>query len=239
MENIFYSVVIPAYNEEHYLPDTLKHLKNAMGNLEKCGEIIVVDNNSIDRTSDIAESFGARVVFEPRNQISRARNSGASCSKGKFIIFLDADTYVSTALFEKSLKMLSIEGCCGGGVLLSTGSNNNRIAKTVFYLVNWVCKNLKIAPGCFIFCTREAFDAVGGFNERYYAAEEVWLSYALRIWGKKHGQNFRIIDDPKIISSIRKFETPLSAFLAFASLALLPFIAYFRSLCLYWYKRAR
>ena len=231
------SIVIPAYNEEHYLPDTLKKLKDAMNSEGEKGEIILVDNNSTDRTSEIAAKFGVKVVFEPCNQISRARNIGALCSKGKFIIFLDADTHVSATLLSMAIKMLRSEGFCGGGVLLSTGVNNNKIANFTYGLVNLVCYYLKIAPGCFIFCTREAFDAVGGFNERFYAAEEVWLSYALRKWGKNRGMKFQIIDRPKINSSPRKFENPNEAFLAFASLALLPFIAYFRTLCRHWYKR--
>ncbi|MGI9534130.1 MAG: glycosyltransferase family 2 protein [Thermodesulfobacteriota bacterium] len=239
MENILYSVVIPAYNEENYLPDTLKYLKDAMNKSGERGEIIVVDNNSTDRTSDVATSFGARVVFEPLNQISRARNSGASRSNGKFIIFLDADTHVSATLFKMALKMLRYEGCCGGGVLLSTGSDDNRIANCIFGLVNWVCNSLKIAPGCFIFCTRDAFDAVGGFNERFYAAEEVWFSNSVRIWGKNQGLNFQIINKPKINSSPRKLESPFRAFLALVSLTLLPFTAYFRTLCWYWYKRPK
>ncbi|MGI9535025.1 MAG: glycosyltransferase [Thermodesulfobacteriota bacterium] len=237
MDNILYSVVIPAYNEEKYLPDTLKYLKDVMGTIDGKGEIIVVDNNSTDRTNEVAAKFGARVVFEPHNQISKARNVGAANSTGKYIFFLDADTHVSAALFNKALKMLMYEGYCGGGVLVSSGIEDNKIANIIYGLVNLVCRLLKVAPGCFIFCTREGFDAIGGFNEHFYAAEEVLFSNRLRVWGEKTGLKFRIIDNPKIKSSPRKMESPYTAFLALMSLALLPFSAYFKSLCWYWYKR--
>ena len=74
-----YSIVVPAYNEEKLLPATLRTLRQAMNGAssERQGEIIVVDNNSTDTTADIARQAGVRVVFEPINRISRARNAGA------------------------------------------------------------------------------------------------------------------------------------------------------------------
>jgi len=239
MDTPLYSVVIPAFNEELYLEETLKHLKDAMSSNKEPGEIIVVDNNSTDRTAEIACKYGARVVFEPYNQIARARNTGVRAAEGEYILFLDADTLVSISIFEKALNMLQHEGYCGVGVLLSTGTESNKLANAIYGLVNLVCYSLKIAPGCFIFCTREAFLSVGGFNERFYAAEEVWFSNALRAWGKNNGMGFKIMDKPKIKSSPRKLQSPYKAFTAFISLTLLPFTAYFRSLCWYWYKRSQ
>lgn len=67
---ISYSVIIPAYNEEAWLPSTLEALQQAMNLSGMAGEIIVVDNNSHDRTSAVAVEHGATVVFEPINQIS-------------------------------------------------------------------------------------------------------------------------------------------------------------------------
>ena len=237
MNDVLYSVVIPAYNEEKFLPDTLKYLNEVMYTVEHNGEIIVVDNNSTDGTSEVAAEYGARVVFEPHNQISRARNTGAINSNGKYIIFLDADTHISPQLFSKAMQMLMNNGYCGGGVLVSSGIENNKIVNSIYGLVNLVCRGLKVAPGCFIFCTREGFNAIGGFNETFYAAEEVWFSNALRVWGKKHGMKFKIIENPKIKSSPRKMESPYRALLALISLAMLPFSAYFKTLCWYWYKK--
>ena len=234
MNNILYSVVIPAYNEEQYLPDTLKYLKTVMDTVKEKGEIVVVDNNSSDRTSEIAVLNGARVVVEPHNQISKARNAGAINSTGKYIIFLDADIHVSPELFSRALQMLMHERYCGGGALISSGIENNKIANGIYRLVNLICRSLKIAPGCFIFCTREGFNAIGGFSELLYAAEEVLFSNKLRLWGEKNGLKFRIIDNLKIQSSPGKIESSYTAFLALVSLALLSFSAYFKSLCWYW-----
>jgi glycosyltransferase involved in cell wall biosynthesis len=79
-----YSIVIPAFNEEEFLPATLAAVRAAMAaQTGACGELIVVDNNSTDRTAAVARSLGAQVVFEPVNQISRARNCGAAAALGR------------------------------------------------------------------------------------------------------------------------------------------------------------
>ena len=55
-----YSVIIPAYNEEQFLPDTLTALDAAMNELGEKGQVIVVDNNSTDATARVAEEHGLR-----------------------------------------------------------------------------------------------------------------------------------------------------------------------------------
>jgi glycosyltransferase involved in cell wall biosynthesis len=86
---IDYSIIIPAYNEEDYLPHTLEHLIRAMkAFIRYKGEIIVTDNNSTDSTASIAKKYGARVVFEGHRQISRSRNTGAKAAHGKYLIFV-------------------------------------------------------------------------------------------------------------------------------------------------------
>ena len=80
---ICYSIIIPAYNEEKWLSRTLAAVRESMDSLPLPGEVIVVDNNSTDRTDRIARQNNAQVVFEPVNQISRARNSGARAARGR------------------------------------------------------------------------------------------------------------------------------------------------------------
>ena len=70
------SVIVPAFNEEKVLGGSLRAIRTAMTVFEDA-ELIVCDNNSTDRTAAIAREAGASVVFEPLNQISRARNTGA------------------------------------------------------------------------------------------------------------------------------------------------------------------
>src|SRR4030095_10665232 len=96
------SVVVPAYNEEKLITSCLRSIRAAAQAFEESGtdfELIVCNNNSSDRTGDLARAEGATVVFEPMNQIGRARNAGAAAATGDWLIFVDADSHPPTALF--------------------------------------------------------------------------------------------------------------------------------------------
>ncbi|MGW8187968.1 MAG: glycosyltransferase family 2 protein [Desulfobacterales bacterium] len=114
-----YSIVVPAFNEELYLPRSLDNLRSAMATVAMSGEIIVVDNNSTDRTNDVARRRGANVVFEAINQISRARNTGARSARGRYLIFVDADTRVSPELLQLALDRLEGKAFAGGGAAIA------------------------------------------------------------------------------------------------------------------------
>ena len=86
-----YSVVVPAYDEEALLPSTLESIRAALAAVPWPGEIVVGDDNSKDRTAEVARAAGARVVFEPHHQIARARNAGARGAAGEWLVFVDAD----------------------------------------------------------------------------------------------------------------------------------------------------
>ena len=236
---IDYSVVIPAYNEEVYLPVTLQHLKDAMADIRLTGEIIVVDNNSTDDTARVAREHGAAVVFEPVNQISRARNSGARRAQGKFLIFLDADTTVSPELVRMALDYLCSGTCCGGGVIVTASEATPAAARRVMEFWNRLSRKLGLAAGCFIYCLREAFEQVGGFSEKVYASEEIWLSRGLRSWGRKHNMGFVIIEDHPITTSLRKLQwySPTRLLMLSAPVLLFPPSIFFKRLCSTWYRR--
>ena len=96
------SVIVPAFNEERLLQGTLRSIRAAMAAFDRRGwmsELIVCDNNSTDRTAEIARAEGATVVFEPFNQIARARNAGAAHASGDWLVFVDADSQPSLRLF--------------------------------------------------------------------------------------------------------------------------------------------
>ena len=205
-KRVDYSFIVPAYNEEAYLPKTLDSLKvsmNALGGFR--GEMVVTNNNSTDRTAAIAEESGARVVFEKHRQISRARNAGAQESLGRYLIFVDSDTTISPLLLKKTLAALESGEYCGGGTVPEFDSRLPFLAKAALSVWVFLSITFKWACGAYIFCTREAFVETGGFDERYYASEEIHFSRALRHWGKKKGKKFDILKEP-VISSSRKLE---------------------------------
>jgi glycosyltransferase involved in cell wall biosynthesis len=89
-----FSVVVPAYNEEAFLADTLRSLKRQ--DFTEPYEIIVVDNNSTDATVDVARSFGVRVVAESEPGVCQARQRGFSEAHGEVVLSVDADTIYPT-----------------------------------------------------------------------------------------------------------------------------------------------
>lgn len=238
-KNIDYSVIIPAFNEEILLPDTLTNLDSAMAGIPHQGEIIVVDNDSTDNTAEVAAKHGVRIVFEPHRQIARARNSGAKAAKSNFLVFLDADTILPPSLLKQALTLLENGNCCGGGSLLSFDSKLPFLAAGLVTFWNWLSKTNKLAAGSFIFCQARAFFEIGGFDEKTYAGEEVFLSRRISSWGKKHNLSFVILADNPVITSGRKFHWYSS--LQIASLLLLftvfPFALRSRTLCRFWYSR--
>ncbi|MFA6714481.1 MAG: glycosyltransferase [Victivallaceae bacterium] len=238
---IDYSIIIPAYNEEDFLPSTLESVFKVMNTVKLQGEIIVVDNNSTDKTAEIARSHGITVVFEPCNQISRARNRGAEEAQGKYLIFLDADTLITEELFKRTFDNLVNRNYCGGGVTLVFDAPQNIFINGFVNLWNYVSVKMSLATGSYFYVLKECFDAVGGFSEKVYAGEEIWLSKKCIRWGKKNNKVFKIIDDIKLVTSGRKTKR-FSTFRLYAALflfAIFPFAVRFKSLCFIWYKREK
>ena len=238
---IRYSIIIPAYNEGKWLDNTLAAVEKAMEVQDMEGEIIVVDNNSTDHTALIARKHNAHVVFEPVNQISRARNRGASAAQGRYLIFLDADTWLAPALLRTALENLSKNRCCGGGCVVKMDTAMGNFARKALNIWNWFSLTFGIAAGCFIYCLKEGFEAVDGFSEKVYASEEIWFSRKLQTWGKKQGMDFRIIPTPPITTSSRKLEwfSPYQLIIPALVLTLFPFLLRFRSFCSHWYYRPK
>tara|TARA_R110002095_G_scaffold198037_1_gene177376 strand:- start:759 stop:1535 length:777 start_codon:yes stop_codon:yes gene_type:complete len=232
-----YSVIVPAFNEADFLPHTLQSLSAAMGALEQPGEIIVVDNNSTDDTADIARALGARVVSEPINQISRARNAGAAVARGGFFIFVDADTEIPANVLGQALRQLREEGACGGGATVAM-NHPHWFPAHVLALWNHFSRVTRIAAGCFMFCRRDAFTACGGFSEKVYASEEIWLSLALARWGRSRQRRFVILRET-VTTSARKVDW-LSAGAIIRQIlifALFPLAVRSKRFCGAWYVR--
>jgi glycosyltransferase involved in cell wall biosynthesis len=236
-----YSIIIPAYNEEKWLTRTLPHLKQAMDMSEVSGEVIVVDNNSTDGTARVARQHNTRIVFEPVNQISRARNTGASIAKGRYLIFLDADTFLSQVLLKIALHHLSSGRFCGGGCLVDFDKPISHFSRKILDLWNWISITFNVAAGCFIYCLRDGFEAIGGFSEKVYASEEIWFSNDLRSWGYGRNMDFQMISSHRIITSSRKLDwfSPLQLALSAVILTMFPFSVRFRRLCSHWYYRPK
>ena len=94
------SIIIPTLNEEEHIEQVLKDLKPQ---LQGEDEIIVVDSHSDDRTVEIAQSHGARVLMQPKNGNGLARTEGARIAKNPIVVFVDADSRVPPG-FARRIK---------------------------------------------------------------------------------------------------------------------------------------
>lgn len=235
-----YSLIIPAWNEAEFLPDTLQSVNKAMQRLqassEHRGELIVVDNNSTDNTADIAREHGATVVNEPHNQIARARNRGATAASGDALVFLDADSQCSARLLEHVLDMLDSGSVVGGGSIIAPDKPISGAPLRGLNLWNKLALKAGLAAGCFVFCRTDAFTQVGGFDTRVYAGEEIFLSRALKKWGRRRSMVFRVVTVSPVVTSVRKLDwySP-TQIVGQAMLVLIPGAVYSRRLCKTWY----
>ena len=202
------SVVVPAFNEEQLLPASLRSIRAAMEAFDRRGwasELIVCDNNSTDRTAAIAREAGARVVFEPVNQISRARNAGADAAGGDWLIFVDADSHPTPELFSEAADAIAAGRCLAGGSTVAY-MNGSRAAALAVGFWNVLSRIARWAAGSFIFCEAAAFRAAGGFSEELFASEEVELFRRLKRIARRNRQAIVILHRHPLLTSDRKLQ---------------------------------
>ena len=194
------SFVIPAHDEEALLPATIASIRQSADRLGVPYEIVVADDGSTDRTAEVAAASGARVATTNVRQIAGARNAGARVASGETLVFVDADTIVTAAVLRAMMAARG-GGAIGGGAVVRFDQALPRFARMWAASFTWFSRRFKMAAGCFVFVARDAFEAVGGFDETFFAAEELVLSRRLG----RHGR-FVILSEP-VVTSARKLRT--------------------------------
>jgi glycosyltransferase involved in cell wall biosynthesis len=203
------SVVLPAFNEEKLLPAAIAAVKAAASAFTARGwewECVVCDNNSTDGTSAVARAAGATVVFEPVNQIGRARDAGARVATGEWLVFIDADSTPSVELFASIATRIAEGRALGGGSTVELEPGTPRYARFVCGLWNLWSRLAGWAAGSCVWVEASAFRAVGGFGTEYYAGEEVFLSRRLKSLARRSGRRFVILSDHPLRTSSRKLK---------------------------------
>lgn len=198
------SIIIPAFNEAARIVACLSHLQRALALAPFEAEIIVVDNNSCDATARLAEEAGARVVFEPVNQIARARNRGAQEATAPWLLFLDADTEVSIELLRGIDKAMEQEASAGGGVTLRFFPRPPFAMRVANLGWNVFSRVTRYAAGACIFVRRDCFESIGGFDEDYFAGEEIDFSQRMKKFARQKRMQWRILANPPVMTSDRK-----------------------------------
>lgn len=200
------SIIVPAYNEERLLGGSLAQMRAAADAFTVRGwavELIVCDNNSTDRTGEIARAAGATVVFEPVNQIARARNSGAAAATGDWLVFVDADSHPGRELFADVAEQIQSGRWLAGG---STVRMDEKFFLSGFFTWtwNWSSRLGRLLAGSFIFVDAAVFRQIGGFNNELFAAEELDLSKRLKRLARETGRGIVILNSHPLVTSARK-----------------------------------
>ena len=202
------SIVIPAFNEEKELPGCLAAIGAAVA---ACGlgtgevEVVVCDNNSTDLTAEVARRAAAVVVFEPVNQISRARNTGAAAARGEWLLFVDADSRLDPVNLRRVVALARAdEPVVGGGCVIAL-EGVPWWTRPGVWAWNFYSAVRGVAAGSFVFCRAEVHREVGGFSVERFAAEELDYSRQLRACGRAQGRRFLVLRGCPHLSSGRKF----------------------------------
>lgn len=196
------SVVIPALNEEKYIGHVFEGLSRQ---IFKNFEVIVVDNDSEDRTGQIAKRH-AKVIVEKKRGIGLARNRGARAARGRIIVFLDADTKPSPTLLEAYHVGMTDGVVAATGPILpledakKTISLGYRFVTTLFVRLTINIGRPALIGSNFAVMRKE-FNRVHGFNERFMTYEDWDLSGRIMRLGE-----IKYIDDALVYTSVRRVQ---------------------------------
>lgn len=201
------TIAIPAFDEEKLLAATLTAVTEAGDAFSERNwemEVVVCDNNSTDRTAEIAEAGGARVVFEKHNQISRARNAAGKAAKGEWIIFLDADSEPSKELFEATAAAMEKKEVIGGGTTIKYDVQN-WVVTIITVAWNAISRVMHWPAGSYIFLRTEDFHELNGFSDKLYASEELEFGGRLKKLAQQRNQHLQILTQTPLATSPRRF----------------------------------
>lgn len=196
-------VVVPAHNEEAFLPACLDAIEAARERYRGDVETVVVCNRCTDATEAIARERGARVVPDESRNIAKIRNRGAAATEAEVLITCDADSRVHPEMFGLVDAALD-EGAVGGGADVRFDRRSLGIRVTELFLDAMV--RVSGVPCGAFWTTHEAFDAVGGFDERLPMGEDLDFGKRLRAWGAERSLDYRRLTGAPLLTSARKFD---------------------------------
>ena len=193
------SIIIPALNEEDWLPLLLESIKSQHFNDY---EIIVADANSKDKTPEIAKKYGCIIV--PGGLPAKGRNNGAKVARGDLLFFLDADTVLPAHFFEKSLREFNARKLSIASFCLRPYPKNS----FEYFLINVFYNKMilvveRVLPhsAMGIMIKKELFNKINGYDESIKLAEDHDLGRRAAKYGK-----FGIVKSTEILISTRRFK---------------------------------
>lgn len=199
-----FSILIPARNEEAFLPTCLASIAEASKNVTGGVQTVVCVNRCTDRTEQIARDFGATIVHDDSKNLSMIRNAAARAATGEILLTIDADSAMSPNMLALIEEKLATGRYVGGGVLILPSRYSLGIVLTGIMLLP-LAAWYRVSAGLF-WCYKRDFDAIGGFDESYITIEDVDFARRLKAHGKKTGRRFAHLFRAHITTSTRKFD---------------------------------
>lgn len=197
------SVIIPAHNEEEYLPGGLDAVAKAAEICPCEVEVVVVLNRCTDRTEEIARNARAIVAREGAKNLARIRNAGFKASSGDIIVTVDADSRLHPHFLRIVVDKLK-KNIIGGGAFVLPERWSLGIICSGFMAMPYLAK-YRLSFAAF-WTTRDAFEAIGGFNPDFVTIEDVDFAVRLRDYGKTIGKKWGTVWSAPLVTSCRKFD---------------------------------
>ena len=191
------SVIIPAHNEEAFLPATLKALREQTW---PDFEVIVVANGCADNTAEAANGLCDQLFCLEERGLGRARNLGGFRARGEILVFLDADTFLDKEAlamiarqFDRRYSMGTLKGVPDG----------ERFSHRLIYFFKNLIHRLHLHTGSsgVILCWKDQFGKIGGFDEHLYLRENSELMKRLRVFGR-----YKFIGSASARTSMRRYD---------------------------------
>lgn len=205
-----YSVVIPAYNEERYLPRLLTSLHAARtfyAGGPQAIEVIVADNASKDGTAAVARQHGCRVIPVEKRCIAAARNGGAAAASGEVLAFIDADSQLHPDVFNAIDGVLATGNVIGGatGIRFERNSPGIRAMSAMLSCMASLFGVPRTYAGL-VFCRRADFELLGGYDDQLLFAEDADFLWKLLQLARSRRQTLNRRRIAPALFSLRKFD---------------------------------
>lgn len=202
-----FSIIIPTYNEEKFLP---KLLDSLIAQTNKNFEVIIVDGSSKDRTVSIAKQYvtklpSCKILISPAN-ISLQRNKGANIAKGEWVLFLDSDNVMLPYAIERCLlyteehpevkfftSWFTSDSDISGDAVLILISN--------LFIESGKMVKRQVAPGPFIAVRRDIFIRSRGYDEKRRFGED--QEFSMRLY--EQGIALEFLRETLYVYSLRRF----------------------------------
>lgn len=210
--NPLVSIIIPTFNYARFLPEAIE---SALGQSYAPVEVVVVDDGSTDETPVVlAKRYAGKVrsIRQENQGLSAARNTGIRSSRGRFLVFLDADDILVPSMVDRMVRFLQAGGpdlgLVASRMALMDESGHPLPDRHPFSPEPVEIRLLDLLVmnrfGCAVLARREVFEACGGFDPGLRASEDrdMWIRVASR---------FRIVRLGEVLSRIRRHGENMSA----------------------------